>query len=264
MAHPENRLPIEPDLDLPVVGLTIDRGPGILAAPHHHPVGQLLYAIEGSLKVMAEGSAWVVPPERAVWVPARVRHSVQSVNHTKTRTIYVDQSRFSGLPETCCVVHVTPLLRELLLELINRPRRYARNTPQARLAAVLVDQIVASPVVPCRLPMPRSDALGRLVETLAADPTAATLADASATAGLSPRTFQRRFAAETGMSFRAWLQQAKLLKSLEFLSEGRPVGDVSFELGYETPSAFIAMFRKAFGVTPGRYFGRDAGASSVS
>jgi AraC-like DNA-binding protein len=93
------------------------------------------------------------------------------------------------------------------------------------------------------------------VRELADDPgQTADLAEIARRSALSERSFERHFQSETGLSFRAWRQQARLMKAVEWLSLGVPVGEIADRLGYEQPSAFIAGFRKAFGVTPAKYF----------
>jgi AraC-like DNA-binding protein len=56
------------------------------------------------------------------------------------------------------------------------------------------------------------------------------------------------------MSFGPWRRQALLLASLSRLAAGEPVTNIALDLGYDSPSAFTAMFRRTLGVTPSRYF----------
>jgi AraC-like DNA-binding protein len=81
-----------------------------------------------------------------------------------------------------------------------------------------------------------------------------TLAAWARPAGASVRTLARLFTRETGMGFRGWRQQVRLLRALERLAAGEAVTTVALDLGYDSPSAFVAMFRRALGTTPGRYF----------
>lgn len=95
----------------------------------------------------------------------------------------------------------------------------------------------------------------RIVSALIADPAdARTLEQWAAWANLAPRTLSRRFVVETGMSLTNWRQRVRMLRSLELLAAGLPVTTVAFDLGYDNVSAFIALFRRTFGTTPGRYF----------
>ncbi len=256
MVHPDTLQPHDDTADPPVVGFSADREKGAINARHSHARGQLVYAISGTLSVTTDDGTWVVPRERAVWVPPGIVHQVLSLTESRLRTVYVDMAVYRNLPEQCCVVQVTPLLRELIVTFLARPRDYTPESAEARLADCLVDQIAASRIAPLHLPIPGSAKLRAVAERLLDDPASpGSLHDCAAAATVSPRTFERRFRQETGMTFRTWRQQAKLMRALEFLADGQPVNDVADQLGYEGPSAFIAMFRKAFGTTPGRYFG---------
>jgi AraC-like DNA-binding protein len=64
----------------------------------------------------------------------------------------------------------------------------------------------------------------------------------------------RLFMAETGMGVGMWVQQMRLMLALEIIAAGSSIGDAAFDVGFENPSSFIALFRKQFGVTPARYF----------
>jgi len=79
------------------------------------------------------------------------------------------------------------------------------------------------------------------------------LADWAKKVGASKRTLVRLFPEQTGMTFREWRQQRRLLHALELLATGESVTNIALELGYENTSAFIAMFRRCLGTTPRRY-----------
>lgn len=253
--HAEMYEPPPQDHPAAVVAYAADRLAGEFGDFHSHPRGQLLHIVSGTLSVETGAGTFVVPSERAVWVPAGVQHCTRTHSATALRTIYVRPERAPDLPRAATVVHVTPLLRELILTLMSWPRNHVEAGAGGRLVAVLIDQIAASPVAPLHLPMPGSQQLRAIAETLRDDPADRRgLAEFAAAAAVSGRTFERRFRAETGLTLRAWRRQAKLLKALELLADDRPVGLVAEHLGYETSSAFIAVFRKTFGISPGRYF----------
>ena len=253
--HPDNYQ--RPDMDEPqkVLAYARDWPVGHGRGWHSHQRAQLIHLIKGSLRVETEEGTWIVPPERAVWVPAFVEHQVTALTASLFRTLYVRAKGDAGLPALCSVVNVTPLLRELILALMKRPRSYDEKGADGRLAQVILDQIALSPEASLHLPMPQAGRLRRIAEALRTNPADTRgLDDWAREAAVSPRTFARRFTSETGMGFRNWRKQARLMRALELLADGVPVSDVSDRLGYEGPSAFIAMFRQAFGVTPGRYF----------
>ncbi len=239
----------------PVVAVAGDYPPGHWITPHSHARAQLVYASAGVMMVTAGPGIWLVPPQRALWVPARLEHEIRMRGAVKMRTLYIDTEAVPGLPEACGVVVVSALLRELILLATTLPDDYALNGPDGRLMAVLLDQLKALPTVPLHLPQPRDRRLLRITESLQADPGDARSLEAwAAVAGASARTLARLFLRETGMSFRAWRHQARLLQALVWLAERKAVTSVALDLGYDSPSAFIAAFKRAFGVTPARYF----------
>ena len=253
--HPD--IYLAPDHEAPetVLAYAMDRSKGTVSHRHNHARGQLIHSVEGSLQVTVETGSWIVPPDRAVWVPPFIEHEVHSLTDSKLRMIYVRSDRCPDLPQGCCVMTVTRLLRELVMAMMQLPRQYDAAGPDGRLVDVLIDQIAASKVAPLHLPMPRNDRMHAIAMQIATDPSdSRRVGQWAEAAGMSQRTFERRYRAETGMTFLSWRQRARLLKSLEFLAEGLPVSQTAFQLGYESPSAFIAMFRRGFGTTPSRYF----------
>jgi AraC-like DNA-binding protein len=187
-------------------------------------------------------------------VPANTVHETRHLASTRLRTLYVAADAVPDLPSHTTVVQISPLMRELIGAIVARPRDYDESGPDGRIVSVLLDQVAGSARLPLQLPMPKSQALLSLATRLLENPAEArTLGDLAASISLSPRTLERQFKAETGLSLRSFRRQAKLLRALELLASGMPVGKVSDEIGFGEPSAFIAMFRAAFGVTPGRY-----------
>ncbi len=243
------------DIPRPVVAAATDYPAGQATRWHEHPRAQLVYAISGVMAVTTGDGVWVVPPERAVWVPGGMPHRVDFPTDVKMRSLWVAAEATQGLPTACCVVTVSPLLRELIRAAVDLPSEYQAEGPEGRLMAVILDQLRVLDQAPLHLPWPEDPRLQRLAEALVDDPARdATLDDWAATAGASARTLARLFVKDTGLTFGAWRQQARLLKALELLAAGQGVTSTALDLGYDSPSAFIAMFKKALGVSPGRYF----------
>ncbi len=213
----------------------------------------MIYAESGTLTTTAEQGAWVAPPNRAIWIPAREFHVTRCTLNTQTRSIYIRKDALPGFPTHCTVVQINPLLRELILAVVRLPALYDEEGADGRLVRVLLDRIVALPHEPLHLPVPKSSRL-RVIATDLAEHPGRSLADAARSAAMSSRSFARHFLLETKLTFGAWQRQARLLRALELLGTGKSVGDVAFSLGYESTSAFIAMFRHSFGTTPARYF----------
>lgn len=242
-----------PPLPLAIRCLAATYYGGFHIKPHRHHWGQLIYAAAGLMRVRAGGMLWLVPPARAVWVPGGVEHEIRAIGDFAMRTLYVPIELAAGLPRECCALDVAPLLRELVLELVERCPVDEADEAGMRLAAVTIDRIAAARTLPLQLPMPRDPRALRLAESLRRDPASqAGLADLARVAGASPRTVQRLFLAETGLPFAQWRQRLRLLHGAAALGEGKSVTEAGLAAGYSGTSAFIAAFRKHFGVTPSR------------
>ena len=206
---------------------------------------------------------WVVPPNRAVWVPAGVEHSIEMTGSVFVQTLYLHASIYGSLPDRCCAVNISPLLRELIRHIVAVGMLDENDPPRARLLGVLIDQLSALPTIPLQLPWPADERARRAAAWLREHPDDPDVTDAVARRfGLSVRTIERLFQKETGLTFGKWRQQLRLLQALRLLAAGRPVTDVSLQVGYESPSAFIAMFRRTLGVTPYRYFSSTGSAKA--
>ncbi len=242
-------------LERPIILRAIDMEAGVRVAPHRHRWGQLAYSSKGIIIVSTEDGRWMVPPERAVWIPPNVAHAVNTTAKAKFRSIHISVVHSRKLPSECQVLVVSPLLRELIFRAESISRDYAPNSSESRLMSVILDQIREADAAPLYLPMPADTRLIRITDILLEDPANnQTLKELSASSGASERTLARLFKKETGLTFGKWRQQRRLLAALELLARGNAVTTVALDLGYESVSAFIAMFRQALGTTPTRYF----------
>jgi len=256
--HPDVLVPPGPSAGRRIVAYVSDvqRGGGL--PPHRHDRAQLLAVTSGSIAVIAEGHTFVAPPERAVWLPRNTLHETRHLASTRVRTVYVHADACAPLPQRTTVVQVSPLLRELLTAAVARPREYQEDGSDGRLMEVLIDQIAVSRALPLNLPIPASAPLLALATRILDRPEEPlNIAVLAQSLGMSARTLQRQFKTETGLSLRSFRRQAKLFRALELLSARTPVSRISDMLGFGEPSAFIAMFRSAYGVTPGRYLAQD-------
>jgi AraC-like DNA-binding protein len=227
---------------------------GFELAGHTHDWSQLLYASQGVMVVETAEGSWVVPPHRAVWIPAGVEHAVTMRGSVSMRTVYFAEDVGIGLTSTT-VVNVSPLLREIVVHCAALGRLDVRDPHEARLAGLLVDLLAAVEAVPLSLPMPRDPRAVRVAEAVRRDPASgATVAMLARRAAAGARTVERLFLAETGMTFGTWRKQARLHHALVLLAQGVAVANVASEVGYSSPSAFIATFKTTLGTTPGRVF----------
>ena len=219
--------------------------------PHWHARAQFIFAVEGTMRVHTPRRAWIVPPSRALWVPAHTVHGIRMHGRVEMRSLYVNESAAAGMPASCVVLDVTPLLRELVVRAVALPVRYDENGDEGMLMRVLMAEIRRLPHCALDLPLPASPDLTRLCERILSDLSRRRPCGAEAShMKTSARTLYRRFLKETGITLARWKQQARLLESIRRLASGTPVTRVAVDLGYESPSAFSTMFRRALGVTP--------------
>lgn len=200
----------------------------------------------------------MVPPSRAIWVPPNITHEVVIVEDAYLRTLYVDASVVPAGLGACRVVEVSPLLREVIAALDEESISQQR---ERLLGTLALDEIIRSqplPLsVPMSVPMPNEKRLRALCNAVLADPSHSDLERWSSKAGASSRTIARLFRRELGVSFSQWRQQAVLARAIPLLSQERPLAQVARKLGYQSQSAFSAMFRRAFGESPRAFFARD-------
>jgi AraC-like DNA-binding protein len=246
-----------------VTALAIDYAPNGRVRKHQHPVNQLIYAVRGVMVIQTANGQWVVPPTRALWMPASVTHGIRMVGHVRMRTVYVQPRGAPGLPTACAVVTVSPLLSALILEAVNIQLPYAQDSRDGRLMRLLIDEVVQLPTLPLNLPYPsdpRLRVIHERISTMPDDPsTAATWARKFR---LDPRTIHRLFVRDTGLTFGQWRRQARLLAALEMLARGERIVDIALAVGYSSPTAFSTMFHRQFGAPPTSYF--EAVGSSTS
>ncbi len=207
------------------------------------------------MRMTTPAGHWVVPPGRGVWIPAFMPHEIRMVEQVSMRTLYVGSPESVAQKTECSVVDVSPYLSQLFDQLsgaeapdaMERPRRFA-------IEDLVLLEIQRMKEYRLHLPLPSDIRLRRLCDHLLSHlDQVRTLEDLSLIAAASTRTLRRLFQQELGMSFAAWRMQARLLDALARLGVGQPISEISRELGYATPSAFIAMFRRTLGQTPKRY-----------
>lgn len=243
--------PVQGDLSRSVVTRRTAYAKGHRIRPHWHQRAQFVFAVTGTMRVRTARHAWIVPPSRALWVPAHTAHEIQMHGVVDMHSLYFSTAAAAGMPEACVVLEVTPLLRELIVRAAALPAAYDERGDDGLLMGLLAAEIRRLPRCALDLPLPESADLTRLCERILAD--LSTRRPCGMDAGelnTSTRTLYRRFLRETGITFARWKQQARLLESIRRLAEGVPVTTVAVDLGYESPGAFSTMFRRALGMAP--------------
>lgn len=241
-----------PTADEPVT-VNLRRPPADVRVPwHSHDWAQLAYPLRGGIRISAAGMTWLVPALRAVWIPPHIEHEVVMLGEVELRTVYV-AAEVAPLPaDACAVLEVSELMRALI-ESLSETGRAADPDSQRRdlMIALLLEEMRRAPPLSLGLPLPTDRRLQALCNALIEEPGSPLgLSEWAARVGASERTLARLFLSELKTSFGAWRQQLRLARALDLIGRGMPFGHVAAELGYASPAAFSAMFKRAFGVPP--------------
>jgi AraC-like DNA-binding protein len=228
---------------------------GVRLDPHMHREAQLVFAIKGMMQVTTPGGRWLVPPDRAVWVPARLEHSIDVLADIEMRTLYFDLAWLSRHGHSKSlqaefVVKVSPLLHQAILALFDGRGDPERTDLLVRLAVLELHQAEDPTTF---IPLPQEARCRRAAELVLADPAGLHEIDALARqVGTSARTLSRLFAAETQLSFKSWCQRARIAAAIEKLSMDPKLSrkQMAADLGYASLSAFSHAFRQVTGKTP--------------
>jgi AraC-like DNA-binding protein len=221
---------------------------------HAHDWDQLTYAASGVMRLHTDSATWLVPPHRAVWLPAGVQHIEELHAPVSIRTLYLAPKLAKTLPRDVCMVNIHALMRELILRISRIGVLDRKKPPQAHLISVLLDELVGATDVPLQLPMPLDPRAKRVAALLQASPDDSSSVSAlSRRAGASRRTIERLFLHEAKMTVGEWRRRLRLLHGVRLLAGGESVTNAAIDAGYASTSAFIAAFKRTFGVTPSRY-----------
>jgi len=221
--------------------------------PHYHVEGQLLFAVKGVMLVETEGNRWVIPPQRALWIPPRQVHSYTLLSQTELRTVYFSSSLIAECTnftrrDDVHVIMATALVKELIAGLFSSEYK---SPSQRKMALLLLEILSETAPLAAELPVPQDERLARAARSLLVSQRwDASLSELAEIATMSERTFTRLFIRDTGFSFRSWRQRARICASLDLLANGMPIKQVAWQLGFSCPAAFTAAFRAILNITP--------------
>ena len=223
---------------------------------HTHARAQFLYAASGTMKLFSALGCWIIPPQRAVWLPANFPHQTSTIGALEMRTLYI---RDDACPPIAAqeprMLTVSTLLRELILRATEMPIEYDEQGHDATIITALLGEIDWTPLHPVSLPPLHDARLQTLEKALLRNPgDTSTLEQWAQRMHSSARTLTRLFQKEAGLSFQAWRDQVRTFAALPLLAEGRPLVEIADELGYETAWSFTTMFKRVTGQLPSRYF----------
>lgn len=235
-----------------VLAMRIDVvGPRAEVPDHQHRKGQLVFAVAGGVLCRVPSGLWMVPPHCAVWIPGGMSHSNVATANARLFFVYIEPVAID-LPDRCCTLSISPLLREVIIDLADGEQcGDARNE---MLTSLLLAEMPRMSAQQLYLPVSREPRLRAIAGALADNPgDRSTLADWARRSALSESSLARLVARETGLSFGRWRRQLHLIVAIRELSTGASVQQVSADLGYESVTAFITMFKKALGKPPAKY-----------
>ena len=221
---------------------------------HQHRKGQLIVALRGAVTCQVPNAWWMVPPACGVWVPAGVPHSNRATTNAQLLFLFVDNG-FVELPDHCCTLSISPVLREMIFHLPELQERPELGAHRERFVRVLVEQLSMMPIEQFHLPVSENPKIHQIANALAKNPhDRRTLAEWAKLVAVSERSLARLMLHETGLTFGRWRQQLHLIVALRELANNATVQQVADDLGYESVPAFITMFKKALGRPPAQYF----------
>lgn len=221
------------------------------APEHRHRKGQLVMALRGGVTCRVPSGLWMVPPHCGVWVPGGMTHSNVATANARLFFLFVEPGA-ADLPDRCCTLSLSPLVRELIIEMADQTVGAAADAEL--ITTLLLSALSRMPVQDLHLPLTDEPRLGRIASALVDDPSdRATMGQWAKRMALSENSLARLVQKETGLTFGRWRQQLQLIFALRSLAAGATVQQVSSDLGYESVSAFITMFKKALGASPARY-----------
>lgn len=225
-----------------------------IVAEHCHTWGQFVYANKGILAVATPNARYIVPPEQGVWVAPNTKHETTAISDVELTSFYFDNTLTSDWPAQCCVLGVSAFLKTLIVEAKTIPQDYDWKSTDGRLLRLICDRLTCAENPMFQLPSPKDSRLLVILDKLQKEPAVRhSLAQWGTIVGASARSLSRLFKKETGLDYSEWRQRLYIQMAITRLSCGESVTNISLSLGYESPSAFIHMFKGKTGVTPGLF-----------
>jgi len=223
---------------------------------HQHHEGQLIFAVTGVMELSTIDDLWLLPPQRGIWMPPGVEHSMRARGMVSLRTLYIQSPHYlAQLPRTSKPIMISPLVREIIIRLMRIHCIPYEDRKEGRLLDLLIDEIEWSNEAALPLPPLNDQRLQRVCSAILANPgDRRSLNEWAKLVGASSRTLARLFQQELGVSYLYWRQRVCAMSALPRLAAGEPVTLIASDLGYETPGAFSSMFRRIMNAAPSQYF----------
>ena len=214
-------------------------------------------AFEGSLTVEVESGRHLVPCQLAAWIPAGVRHRM-CLRKVRWSSVFFPANMVEDAGARMRIVPLSPFMREM----VRTARRWPLCGPRSELRTHFFETMArfcsewieqeADIFLPSSFDGPLQRAMNYVSVHL--DENARQICRS---AGISERSLRRKLKQATGMTLNEFRNRNRLVRAIALLGETeRPVSEIAFECGYESPSAFARAFRMAMHETPRDYRSR--------
>ena len=224
------------------------------APAHSHHWGHLNYAAHGSLNMEVPDGHLLCPPQHGVWIPPGVVHSCYVRHAVQYRSVYLEPQLCESLPAEVGCMRIGPIVRAIFADFARRDVHEPQSEADLRLAQVVHDQLAGTPLESSYLPAAKHPALVQVLDAMQSEPNDhRSLAQWAQTVHMTERTLARHCQSELGMSLGEWRQRMRYLCAIDALEAGDTVQSIAYDLGYSTPSAFIAMFQRESGLSPEQF-----------
>ncbi|WP_139853089.1 AraC family transcriptional regulator [Acinetobacter pullicarnis] len=241
-------------LDYPIFAFSQNYAHGHIEAWHSHERIQLIHTLSGVIRIQTEEGIWISPPGRGLWIPAGKPHALLIHGQVKARGVFIDTYSRADLANECLVVSISPLLRELMSAALQIQTEIQPHSRDERLLELILDEVRLLPSLAFNLPEPKTPALVQLCQQIRENLSETwPLEQAADQLHMSSKTLARYFQKETAMNFAQWIRQAKLMQAMTDLALHKSILTIALDLGYDSPSAFSAMFKRETAMTPSEY-----------
>lgn len=221
---------------------------------HQHLHAQLIHCTVGTLIVETIGQAYLVTTQTALWIPPETAHAVFANDSVHYCSVFVSKEVAEKVSNHVQIISMQPLLKQLALTVAEFNNMVEKESPESRVLDVLVDQLHEINECELVLPLPTDRRMTSVIRSMIANPSLENDAEKVAEqANMSKRTLERLYKKETGFSFKQWQQRLLIIKAIELLNNDIAVQNIASELGYQSTSSFIAMFKRVLGQTPTQY-----------
>jgi AraC-like DNA-binding protein len=241
----------------PLAGTFAYEGDRLVSAWHSHDLHQIEYALQGVVEVETATAHYLLPPQQAAWIPAGLLHQSTLATAVRTVSVFFDPGLVPEAGQRARILGIAPVIREMMIYGLRWPIERSRSDPEADAFFAVLGRLVAGALddeAPLHLPTSADPVVAAALAYTNDHLDSASAATVSREVGVSERTLRRQFQSELSMSWRAYLHQARLLRSMALLAEPGPtVLQVATSVGYDSASAFARAFVIGAGETPSAY-----------